>query len=207
MTYSTGFYDTINDGSLRSAYQVVPHVMQHLNPQSVVDIGCGEGAWLKVFAAYGAEVTGVDGDHVDHQRLLIDPENFIWQDLNTMRPLGHQHDLVMSLEVAEHLPEKKADRFVELLTRHGETVLFSAAIPGQSGHNHINCQWPSYWVELFSQRDYGCLDEIRWKFWGDPGVEPWYRQNMLIFQKGAQSTFKGDVVHPEIYGWHYNEQR
>lgn len=203
IVYPTKFYDAINDGSLRSARRVVPWVMKTEGPQTVLDIGCGEGAWLSVFAEHGAKVVGVDGDYVNRDRLLIDPDQFFVQDLTTMMPLDAEFDLVVSLEVAEHLPGHQADRFVELLTRHSATILFSAAIPGQSGMNHINCQWPSYWIELFAKRNYQCKDEIRWAFWGDPEVEPWYKQNMMIFEKNGTPNFKGDVVHPEIYRWHY----
>ena len=54
-------------------------------------------------------------------------------------------DLVVSLEVAEHLPKECADIFVDSLVRLGPIILFSAAIPQAGGTCHINEQWPEYW--------------------------------------------------------------
>jgi len=85
------------------------------------------------------------------------------------------------LEVAEHLPQSSAKNFVTTLTNLGDIILFSAAIPMQPGTNHINNQFPNYWVNLFSDRGYKCIDCLRDKFWQDPQVEWWYSQNMLLF--------------------------
>jgi 2-polyprenyl-3-methyl-5-hydroxy-6-metoxy-1,4-benzoquinol methylase len=59
--------------------------------------------------------------------------------------LEKEFDLVVSLEVAEHLPASAADQFVNTLVKHGKKILFSAAIPGQGGQDHLNEQWPDYW--------------------------------------------------------------
>jgi hypothetical protein len=47
-------------------------------------------------------------------------------------------DLAISLEVAEHLPEGSAGALVSTLIEAAPVVVFSAAIKGQSGTNHIN---------------------------------------------------------------------
>src|SRR5262249_60644531 len=47
-------------------------------------------------------------------------------------------DLVVCLEVAEHLPTDSAANLLTNLCNAGDVVLFSAAIPGQGGVNHIN---------------------------------------------------------------------
>ena len=93
-------------------------------------------------------MTGVDGPYVDRCKLLIDAGDFHAADLAAPIDLGRQFDLVQSLEVAEHLPAAKAEQFVETLTAHGSRILFSAAVPGQGGENHINEQLPDYWRAL-----------------------------------------------------------
>jgi hypothetical protein len=59
-------------------------------------------------------------------------------------------------------------------------VLFSAAVPGQGGHGHVNEQWPAYWVERFSSLGFHCSGALRWRFWRDERVEHWYAQNLLF---------------------------
>ena len=85
-------------------------------------------------------MTGLDGPFVNRNELLIPNERFSVAELTGPISLGRQFDLVQSLEVAEHLPKTSAERFVQTLVTHGTRVLFSAAIPGQGGENHINEQ-------------------------------------------------------------------
>ena len=116
--------------------------------------------------------------------------------------LHRKFDCVICLEVAEHLQERSARTLVASLCKHGDVVFFSAARPGQFGQNHINCQWPSYWQELFNAEGFRCIDDVRWRMWCDRDVESWYRQNM--FRAVRDSTGAGSearipaVVHPEM---------
>ena len=63
-----------------------------------------------------------------------------------------------------------------------DTVLFSAAHPGQGGDDHINEQPQSYWVSKFASRGYEKI-EIREIFKNDLKIESWYRDNMVLFVK------------------------
>ncbi|MGH9429782.1 MAG: glycosyltransferase, partial [Terriglobia bacterium] len=95
--------------------------------------------------------------------------------------LGRVFDLVISLEVAEHLPGDCAPAFVECLTHLAPFVLFSAAIPFQGGDHHVNEQWPDKWAGFFQKHDYVPVDFIRKRVWKNDAVEWWYAQNTLLF--------------------------
>jgi hypothetical protein len=104
--------------------------------------------------------------------------------------------------VAEHLDEARADTFVQSLARHGDTIMFSAAIPGQGGTHHVNEQWPSYWAEKFAKAGYTAYDVIRPRIWTDPRVMVWYKQNILLFSRGRAfeaPASRLDLVHPDTY--------
>ena len=151
--YSGEFYQHIRQGSHRSAEEIVPLIMTSWQPRSVIDVGCGLGAWLRVFKQHGVEdVFGVDGSYVDTKTLEIPVERFAAVDLAKPFHLDRQFDLVMSLEVAEHIPGACAEIFIESVTRLGPVVLFSAAIPFQGGTHHVNEQWPDYWVTFCTKR-------------------------------------------------------
>ena len=180
--YDRDFFDRHRAGAQRSARQIVPRLVELIQPRSVVDIGCGTGTWLAVFREHGVEeIFGVDGGDVNPADLDIAPEQFLAWDLSEPLELHRTFDLVVSLEVAEHLPAAVADEFVVTLTRLGKVVLFSAAIPGQRGEGHVNEQWPEYWDERFRARGYHVVDAIRPHVWHDPSVEVWYAQNSLLF--------------------------
>jgi SAM-dependent methyltransferase len=180
--YDTTFYEYINKGSTRSANIVAPIVLQYFPIKSVIDFGCGQGAWLAVWKKLGvAEVVGVDGDYIDSNSLLINADEFTPKSLTEPVRLNQRFDLVESLEVAEHLPQKSAKDFVETLTMHGKLILFSAAVPGQAGENHINEQPYEYWRNLFRAQGYVLLDILRPVLKNNPDVEPWYKYNTFLY--------------------------
>src|SRR5678815_5426265 len=110
--YSNDFFLKEQELVLSSARQVVPIVQRLLNPQRVIDVGCGTGLWLSVFAEHGvSETIGIDGDYIDPDALVIPRVNFRAFDLTQPLRLDETFDLVLSLEVAEHLPEKSAEQF------------------------------------------------------------------------------------------------
>ena len=181
--YGTDFYRFLASFAVRSAQRIVPKLTAAVSVRSVVDFGCGQGAWLSVWADVGASVVGVDGPYIDRRRLLIDPRDFRAADLAAPIDLGRQFDVVQSLEVAEHLPAAKAAEFVDTLTGHGPCVLFSAAVPGQGGENHVNEQPLGYWREIFRERGYAAVDYLRPLICDDPAIARWYRCNIMLYVK------------------------
>lgn len=184
--YDKSFY-LKHQASARSSAEATVSLLAELAPlRSVLDLGCGLGTWLAALRSRGIlDVRGVDGDYVRRDLLEIPSESFTVGDLTQPLALGRTFDLAMSLEVAEHLPGAAGPVLVESLTRHAPLVLFSAAVPGQGGENHINCRWPEYWATLFSERGYDVIDCLRPRLWGRLDVDWWYQQNMLLFAERA----------------------
>ena len=206
-TYASDFYDAFAEGSRASAAEVVPLVLDLVGPvHSVLDVGCGIGTWLTAFAECGVDdLVGVDGPYVNRRQLLVPPDAFVPHDLAEPLQLGRTFDLVVSLEVAEHVPASRADNFVGLLCQHArQAILFSAAPPGQGGKHHVNEQWPSYWIPRFAERGFQAFDAVRPRVWENPRVEWWYRQNSFLFARDAAAERLAaaapvqllDVVHP-----------
>jgi SAM-dependent methyltransferase len=149
---------------------------------SVVDFGCGNGEWLRVWKSLGvSDVVGIDGDFIDRQKLLIGTEEFRAHDLREPLRLDRKFDLVQSLEVAEHLPDDCAESFVDTLVSHGERILFSAAVKGQMGIQHVNEQQYEYWRDKFATRGFLLVDWIRPKIQNQSEIAFWYRYNTLLF--------------------------
>jgi teichuronic acid biosynthesis glycosyltransferase TuaH len=212
-TYSARFYEGIDAGSNRSAAVVVPLVQSVVRPSSVVDVGCGSGTWLAAFKDVGVtDVLGMDGGSPGPDALRIDPSELVTVDLSQPLDVGRTFDLAISLEVAEHLQGSRSASFVEDLCRLAPVVLFSAAVPGQGGTEHVAERWPSYWIDLFAGHGYQVIDRIRPSIWTNPDVEPWYAQNTFLFASdegrpaldlGAEGLSSSDwsglaLVHPGL---------
>jgi SAM-dependent methyltransferase len=208
MVFTATDYDPIRAGMIRSAATVVPDVVRLVEPCSVVDVGCGQGVWLAEFARHGCEVRGFDGH--DSARLDIPAECYTRVDLESAPALefGPDVDLAVCLEVGEHLTARRAAWLVETLCQ-AEVVLFSAAIPGQGGVNHINEQWPDYWARLFHGNGFDVSGALRWRWWtrAPHDIEVWYAQNILLCARnpesrtltglfGSEATGPHPVVHP-----------
>ena len=182
VAYGDAFFDSQQEGALQSARIVLPLVKHLLRPTSVIDVGCGRGAWLRAFQELGVStICGLDGEYVDRAKLLIPPECFTCTDLSKPFNVEGHYDLGICLEVAEHLPEEMASILVRNLVDAAPAVLFSAAAPGQGGTHHINEQMPAYWRALFRRHGYVLLDAIRPAILTDARIEWWYRQNTVLY--------------------------
>ncbi len=188
-----------------AASQVLPILFETYKPNSILDVGCGLGNWIEVAKKLsGAEIIGVDGDYVDRSLLKIDENEFVEKDLTKPFDLNRKFDLAICLEVAEHLPEVSAEGFVKSITNHSDVIMFSAALPGQGGQNHINEQWPNYWQEHFNRCGYEMIDFFRFKIWNNTKIEYWYKQNLfLVVRKGHflaenETRMAYSLVHPEL---------
>ncbi len=214
LPYTDWFYELQQEGSLRSANVIVPIIMEAVSPQSAVDMGCGVGGWLSVFAEHEVdELLGMDGDYVPRDRLKIPIESFLAVKLPHNEDLGRTFDVALSLEVAEHLPKTQAVEFVRSLTRLAPVVVFSAAVPYQGGVGHANERWPSFWAGLFREQQYLAVDLIRPRVWDNDDVQPWYKQNVVIYVdsqrlgeypmleegRGQTRDHMLDVVHPVLF--------
>ena len=174
--------DTSSGGSRRSADVIVPLLLDIVQPNSVVDVGCGVGSWLATFQANGIEdVLGIDLDNVDRDLLLIPAQKFLPFDLRQPLTLDRTFDLALCLEVVGLLPQENAALVVDSLVRLSSVVAFSAPIPLQGGPNAVNEQWPEYWTALFAERGYVMIDPVRRVIWDRSDVKWWFAQNLLLF--------------------------
>lgn len=198
--YDETFYKAQKAESYNSANLVVPVLIQLIDPKSIVDFGCGVGTWLKSFLENGiGDVLGLEGAWALENGLEIDRSLIEIVDLTAPVKLKKAFDLAICLEVAEHLPHSASATLVESLVRAAPTVVFSAAVPGQGGTNHINEQWQDCWVAEFAKHGFRAADVIRPIIWQNPNIEFYYRQNILLF-----TNVDTNLVLPPHQEWTFN---
>jgi hypothetical protein len=192
--YATDFYDQQQAGSVASARRMLSILRECYDFQTVCDFGTGIGTWLKAAHELGkVALAGCDGPWVMQHPARFAEAAFFPVDLNDEITVTNRFDLVISVEVAEHLDPTRGPGFVRDLCRAGDVVLFGASLPRQPGDGHINCRPHAYWVDLFSQKGYVCFDLFRPRVWYDPAVEPWYAQNCFLFVNATQRERFGDT--------------
>jgi hypothetical protein len=199
--YDAAFYDENIRTALIAAKLIIPWVLARTEAKSVIDVGCGSGAWLSAAKSLGCGVYGVD-ENVPDDHLLIDAEEFERADISEGVDCSG-YDLAICLEVGEHVEQEHAAALVAGLCG-ARYVLWSAAVPGQGGVNHVNERWPSWWEPWFQANGgYVGSSEIRKPFWDESTIAPFYRQNLCLYAKSLDLLHLGltpgvaDEVHPD----------
>jgi len=201
--YDHHFYDKLEKEVLKSSKVLAPIIVNKYNPKSILDIGCGNGIWLKTFEDYGInDYLGTDGDYVNEDIFRADYSKFIAKNLESEVNFNKKFDLAISLEVGEHISKHSSETYIKSICKHSDLIIFSAAIPGQKGTNHINENPQSFWAELFKKQGFHPYDEIRPIIWYDSRILYWYRQNIIVYKKETNTkppTNKElNLIHPEF---------
>jgi len=116
---------------------------------TVVDLGAGSGVYVEELHRQGVSARGYD---------IADPQPR--PDLvatQSMLTITDPANIVMCIEVAEHIPMEQSAEVVASIWRNtlpGGHVIWSAAQPGQGGVGHINCQLPDFWRALAQQQGF-----------------------------------------------------
>lgn len=198
--YGQDFYGDRKELTGVAANTILPMVIAEVGHiASVLDAGCGTGTWLSTSLLLGAKrVVGIEGEWVS--RPMLDDERIELVSASLEEPITvtEKFDLVVSLEVAEHISPHRAASFVAELCGLSDTVLFGAAIPNQGGKGHVNEQWQSFWANIFYENGYEALDCIRPAIWNDDSIPPWYRQNTILYRRmsNPRAPVLLDAVHP-----------
>lgn len=189
----------------KDAELIVPILIEKFQPQSILDVGCGTGTFLRVFLDNNiSDVQGIEGPWLDEAKLLVPKDRIVITDISKGFSLNRKFDIAICLEVAEHLAEIHAAQLVRSLTAHSDVIVFSAAIPAQGGQNHINEQWIGYWQELFTGEGFKMYDIIRPQIWNIREIYWWYRQNIVVCIRSTLNHHFIEVpvhnyIHPELY--------
>lgn len=171
-----------------SAGVMAESIHRDLAPARVIDVGCGTGALLAALTE-----RGIVGQGFDYSTAALE-----WcrrRGLSAAR-LDLEHDpipavradVVISTEVAEHLPARCADRYVEHLVTMAPVVVMTAAEPGAGGTDHVNEQPLAYWIQKFHARGYvyDAATACSWRAeWERSGVAACFARAVMIFRRST----------------------
>ena len=182
--YDENFWkDTGGNYNYRSAKIILPIIFKYYKPNSIIDIGCGIGTWLRAAFELGiTNIKGIDCNEISEDFLLVPRKYISIDDLeNHENKDNKKYDLAISVEVAEHLDNSVSEHFIKTLISYSNIIIFSAAIPYQGGEHHINCQTPEFWYNIFNKYGYVCFDfrNTLMNMWEN--INPCYAQNILLY--------------------------
>ncbi len=181
---------TTGSGAEKELYIDLPpfrHLAQRYRPASVLDIGCRSGAYLKYFASQGTQrIKGIDS--FERRARYLQPTEYVQVDLSKPFELAQTFDLVVCLEVIQHIPAQSEHILISSVARHArERIVFSGARVGQPGAGHINCRPISHWLDLFASAGwYPCLfDSLALR---SLSTFPWFRGNLVVLTRDGHGA-------------------
>jgi predicted nucleic acid-binding Zn-ribbon protein len=162
-------------------------ILDLLKPQKSLDMGCGQGFYVRYLRDRKVDAWGVEKE--DLGELYKSPGHLIQQDLSQPFELDEKYDLVLCLEVVEHISREYENVVFDNILRHmSKYLVFSGATPGQQGTGHVNERPENHWFSHLVQRGLVLLHEESIKL-RMACTLPWYAKNISIWE----------LVHPDSY--------
>ncbi len=164
----------------------IAHMHRNNPPKVTVDLGCGPGYYCRALQ-YGfgwPKVIGVEG--TPNITSLGVYSHIYEQDLSKKLPNNTVHvyvDLVLCLEVGEHIPRKHEQVFIDnvCMCTYKDLIL-SWGVPGQDGTGHFNLRDNDYVIGQFEKRGL----EIDWKrseWLRKHSSYEWFRNTLMFFRR------------------------
>lgn len=159
---------------------IVPSIIKLFNIKTAVDIGCGNGAYTKQFIQNGIDCIGFDGS-------LFTPviTNGVGLVLDFSRSVNiGKFDIVLSLEVGEHIPAKYSGIYLDNLCRAAKDLICLSWSPREDEvFGHCNCQKNDYVINEMTKRNFN-FDPETTKYMRDQ-VIAWnhFRDSLMFFKK------------------------
>lgn len=132
---------------------VADRIIAEIAPESVLDVGCAMGYLVGALRTRGVEAYGIDISDYALEHVPDDLKPFC-QRQSILEPLPRQYDLIVCIEVLEHLTAEEGEVALENICMHTHDVLFSSTPTDFADATHANVQPPEYWVERFARRDF-----------------------------------------------------
>ena len=132
---------------------IAQEIVARISPRTVLDAGCAMGMVVEALRDRGVEAYGVDVSEyaIANARQDVRPYCRVGSILD---PFPRRYDLIVCIEVLEHLPAREAERAVENFTNFSDDVLFSSTPKDFKETTHFNVQPPEWWAELFARHGF-----------------------------------------------------
>ena len=129
---------------------IADQIVRQIGPRTVLDAGCAMGFLVESLRDRAVEAYGLDVSEYAIQRVRPDIRRYCWVDSVT-DALPQRYDLIVCIEVLEHLSPGEAEVAIANLCAHTDDALFSSTPLDYKEATHVNVQPPEHWAELFAR--------------------------------------------------------
>jgi len=167
--------------------KIVDVLMDMFNPSSVLDLGCGNGIYLKLFNDKGVkDFLGYDGSDIAVKEAVI--RNVLKADLREEIDARKYFDMILCIEVAPYISDAYEQNLINSIlnqSRAGSIVIFIASDKYTGGQYHVNLKSHKDWKKLFNQSGFSFCPKETSKVQELINLEQlvWIQDNLLIFRR------------------------
>lgn len=147
--------------------KVADGIVRDLHPTSALDAGCAMGFLVEELRKRGVDASGIDvseyaiGEAHESVRDHVSVASLA-------EPLGRRYDLVVCVEVLEHIPAADADAVIANLCAASDRLLISTTPEDFGEASHVNVRPPEAWSAALARE--GFLRDLERDF---SYITPW----------------------------------
>lgn len=132
---------------------IADHIVRELAPKRVLDAGCAKGFLVEALRKRGVEAYGVDIS----AHAIAEVDESVKEHCRVgsiTEPLDQRYDLIISIEVLEHLSPPDSERAVANLCAATHRILLSSTPSDFGEATHLNMQPPEGWAAMFAREGF-----------------------------------------------------
>ena len=142
-----------NENWLRFFDAIAHRIITEIQPHTVLDAGCAMGFLVESLRAREVEAYGID--IAEHAIRLVHPSIQAYCRVGSVtESFPQSYNLIVCIEVLEHVPPREAEHAIANLCRHADDILFSSSPIDFKEATHFNVQPPDYWAEQFARHGF-----------------------------------------------------
>jgi len=130
---------------------IADRIVTDLNPTRVLDAGCAWGFLVEALRARGVQADGIDISEYAISQVAPSVAPFCRVG-SIAEPFDTRYDLIVTMEVVEHMPPTEADRAIANLSAHTDHVLFSSSPFDLREPTHQSVRPSEGWAEAFARQ-------------------------------------------------------
>jgi SAM-dependent methyltransferase len=132
---------------------IAERIVEGIGPTRVLDAGCALGLLVEALRDRGVEAVGVDLSSYAIGQLHDKVKPYCCHG-SISDEFSDRYDLIVCIEVLEHMPASAAEAAIANICRHTDDVLFSSTPFDHREPTHVNVHPPEHWAELFARHDF-----------------------------------------------------
>jgi SAM-dependent methyltransferase len=132
---------------------IAERIAQDIQPASVLDAGCAIGLLVECLRQRGIAAWGIDVSEYAIQNVSAETRPYC-RVASVADALDRDYDLIVSIEVLEHMHPQEAQAAITNFCQHSDDILFSSTPFDYKEASHFNVQPPEAWAELFARHGF-----------------------------------------------------